>query len=29
MTNKCPICNKLYTEKDIRVTHHCHITAKF
>ena len=27
--NKCHICNKKYTEKDIRVRDHCHITGKY
>ena len=27
--NICYICNKLYTEKDIRVRDHCHITGKY
>ena len=26
---ECHICNKQYTEKDIRVRDHCHITGKF
>ena len=26
---KCHICNKKYTEKDIRVKDHCHITGKY
>ena len=26
---ECHICNKKYTEKDIRVRDHCHITGKF
>ena len=27
--NKCHICNKKYSEKDIRVRGHCHITGKY
>ena len=27
--NECHICNKKYTEKDIRVRDHCHITGKY
>ena len=26
---KCHICDKQYTEKDIRVRDHCHITCKY
>ena len=26
---ECHICDKRYTEKDIRVRDHCHITGKF
>ena len=28
-TNKCHICNKKYTDKDVRVRDHCHTTGKF
>ena len=28
-TNKCHICDKKYTDKDIRVRDHCHITGKY
>ena len=28
-TTTCHICNKQYTDKDIRVRDHCHITGKF
>ena len=27
--DKCHICNKKYSDKDIRVRDHCHITGKF
>ena len=27
--DKCHICNKKYSEKDILVRHHCHITGKY
>ena len=27
--NKCHLCNKLYTEKDIRVRDHCHTRSKY
>ena len=27
--NKCHICGKKYTDKDIRVRDHCHITGKY
>ena len=27
--NECHICNKKYTDKDIRVRDHCHITGKY
>ena len=27
-TNKCHICNKKNTDKDVRVRDHCHITGK-
>ena len=27
--NKCHIFNKKYTDKDVRVRDHCHITGKF
>ena len=26
--NKCYICNKKYSEKDVRIRDHCHITVK-
>ena len=29
LMDKCHICNKKYTEKDVRVRDHCHITGKF
>ena len=29
LSNKCYICNNKYTEKDIRVRDHCHITGKY
>ena len=29
LEEKCHICNKQYTEKDIRVRDHCHITGKY
>ena len=25
----CHVCGKIYTDKDVRVTYHCHITGKF
>ena len=28
-SNKCHICNKQYSEKDIRVRDHCHITGEY
>lgn len=28
-THKCPICDKRYTDKDIRVRDHGHITGKY
>ena len=28
-SNKCYICNKQYSEKDIRVRDHCHITGEY
>ena len=27
--NKCHICNKKYTDKDVRVRDYCHVTGKF
>ena len=27
--DKCHICGKKYTDKDVRVRDHCHITGKF
>ena len=27
--DKCHICSKKYTDKDVRVRDHCHITGKF
>ena len=27
--NKCSICDKKYSEKDVRVRDHCHITGKY
>ena len=27
--DKCDICNEKYTDKDVRVRDHCHITGKF
>ena len=27
--NKCHICNLKYTEKDIRVRDHCHVTGRY
>ena len=27
--NECHICNKKYTNEDIKVRHHCHITGKY
>ena len=29
LMDKCHICNKKYTDKDVRVRDHCHITGKF
>ena len=29
LSNKCYICNNKYTDKDIRVRDHCHITGKY
>ena len=29
LEEKCHICNKKYTDKDIRVRDHCHITGKY
>ena len=29
LMDKCHICNKKYTEKDMRVRDHCHVTEKF
>ena len=29
LMDKCHICNKKYTDKDVRVGDHCHITGKF
>ena len=29
LMDKCHICNKEYTDKDVRVRDHCHITGKF
>ena len=29
LEEKCHICNKKYTDKDIRVRNHCHITGKY
>ena len=28
-TDSCHICNKKYTDKDMKVRDHCHITGKF
>ena len=28
-TDKCHICNKKYSAKDVRVRDHCHITGKY
>ena len=28
-TNECHICNEKYTDKDIRVRDHCHVTGKY
>ena len=28
-TDKCHICDKIYTDKDIRVRDHCHIAGKY
>lgn len=27
--NKCQICNKLYSEQDIRIRDHCNITGEY
>ena len=27
--DKCYICNKKYSEKDIRIRDHCHVTGKY
>ena len=27
--DKCNVCDKKYTDKDIKVRHHCHITGKY
>ena len=29
LMDKCYICNKKYTDKDVRVRDHCHIKGKF
>ena len=29
LMDKCHICNKKYTDKDVRVRDHCHVTGKF
>ena len=29
LMDKCHICDKKYTDKDVRVRDHCHITGKF
>ena len=29
LMDKCHICNKKYTDKDLRVRGHCHVTGKF
>ena len=29
LMDKCHICGKRYTDKDVRVRDHCHITGKF
>ena len=29
LMNKCRICGEKYTDKDVRVGDHCHITGKF
>ena len=29
LMDKCHICDKKYTEKDVRVRDHCHITGRF
>ena len=29
LMDKCHICNKKYTDKDVRVRDHCHVTRKF
>ena len=29
LMDKCHICSKKYTDKDVRVRDHCHITGKF
>ena len=28
-TDKCHVCDKKYTDKDIRARDHCHITGKY
>ena len=29
LMDKCHICNKKYTDKDVCVRDHCHVTGKF
>ena len=29
LMDKCHICDRKYTDKDVRVRDHCHITGKF
>ena len=29
LMNKCQICGETYTDKDVRIRNHCHITRKF
>ena len=29
LMDKCHICDKKYTDKDVRIRVHCHITGKF
>ena len=29
LMDKCHVCSKKYTDKDVRVRDHCHITGKF
>ena len=29
LMDKCYICNKKYTAKDVRIRDHCHVTGKF